>query len=93
MSYQLLSETQPIARKDYPCVWCPETILKGFKYVREVSKYDGWFQDHHWHPECYLAAKEFFREYGEDEFPPREFKRGTIEERDFPPSPANALTP
>ncbi len=80
MSYQLLSKTTPTARKEYHCIWCPEKILKGEKHVHECSKYDGDFQDHRWHLECSKAADEFFQKYGEEEFLPHEFKRGTIEE-------------
>ena len=49
MSYQLIKETEPTARKSYRCIWCAEKILKGEKHVHESSKYDGSFQDHRWH--------------------------------------------
>lgn len=78
--YELLSETEPVARKDYRCIWCPELIRKGEKHIHEVSKYDGDFQDHRWHPECKKASYGFFRKYGEEEFTPHECKRGTSEE-------------
>jgi len=80
MSYQLLSETNPVARKEYRCIWCPEKILKGEKHYHEVSKYDGDFQDHRWHEECKAAADLFFRKHGEEEFDPHSNKRGTSEE-------------
>lgn len=80
MSYQLLSKTQPIARKEYCCIWCPEKINKGEKHLHEASKYDGEFQDHRWHPECYDTASLFFKKYGEEEFEPHSCKRGTTEE-------------
>lgn len=80
MSYQLLSETEPVARKEYHCIWCPEKILKGEKHVHESSKYDGDFQDHRWHLECKKASDSFFRKYGEEEFMPHACKRGTDEE-------------
>lgn len=80
MSYLLLSETKPVARKEYRCIWCPEKILKGEKHLHERSKYDGRFQDHRWHPECREAADLFFREYGEEHFFPHDCKRGTSEE-------------
>lgn len=83
MSYQLISETKPRARKDYRCVWCPEPILKGELHIHECSKYCGDIQDLRWHPECRDAAQAFFREYGEEEFPPHEFKRGTMDEREW----------
>lgn len=80
MSYQLLSETEPVARKEYRCIWCPEKILKGEKHTHEASKYDGELQDHRWHLECRAAAASFYREYGEEEFQPHAFNRGTDEE-------------
>lgn len=80
MSYQLLSETEPVARKEYRCIWCPELILKGEKHVHESSKYDGDFQDHRWHLECKKAADGFFRKCGDGEFMPHACKRGTNEE-------------
>lgn len=80
MSYELLSETKPVARKQYRCIWCPENILKGERHIHECSKYEGDFQDHRWHLECHKAASTFFSEYGEPDFPPRSFRRGTMEE-------------
>lgn len=80
MSYQLLSKTSPVARKEYRCVWCPEKILVGEKHVHEVSKHDGHLQDHRWHLECSQAAESFFRKEGADEFYPHSCKRGTSEE-------------
>lgn len=79
MGYQLLSETQPVARNDYQCIWCPERILKGEKHIHEVSKYDGDLQDHRWHLECKKAADENFRKNEEPEFDPNSFKRGSFE--------------
>lgn len=79
MSYQLLSETERTARKEYRCIWCPEMILKGDKHVHEASKYEGHFQDFRWHLECKQAANKWFRKYGEECFSEHEFKRGTDE--------------
>lgn len=80
MSYQLLSERNPVAQKEYRCIWCPEKILKGEKHIHQFSKYDGNFQDQRWHLECKKAADEFFRIYSEEEFDPHSFKRGTCQE-------------
>jgi len=80
MGYELLSTRTPVARKDHRCIWCPEKILKGDKHIHEVSKYDGDFQDHRWHPECREASCKFFKKYGEEEFQPHACKRGTDEE-------------
>lgn len=80
MSDQQLSLTRPTARKDYPCIWCREKILKGERHMHEVSLYDGSFQDHRWHPECWEASESDIRKHGTLEFMPHEFKRGTNEE-------------
>jgi len=69
MSYELLSSSRPIARKDHRCIWCGQKIEKGTKYRSEQSVFDGEFQNHHWHEECDRAAQEYFR-YGEEEFEP-----------------------
>jgi hypothetical protein len=79
MSYLLLSETTPTARKDHRCIWCPEMILKGEKHIHEVSTYEGDFQDHRWHPECRKAMMENFNR-NEPEFDAHACKRGTSEE-------------
>lgn len=78
--YELISETEPVARKDYRCIWCPELIRKGEKHIHEVSKWEGEFQNHRWHPECQKAADGYFRKCGESEFDPNTFKRGTSED-------------
>lgn len=52
MSYTLLSESFPTARKRHRCIWCGQYIEPGDKYRRERSVSDGDMQDHKWHPEC-----------------------------------------
>lgn len=52
MSYTLLSESWPVARKQHRCIWCGQHIEPDEKYRRERSVYDGEMQDHKWHPEC-----------------------------------------
>ena len=74
MSYTLLSESWPIARKQHRCIWCGQHIEAGEKYRRERSVYDGDMQNHKWHQECNAAAAEYFRQ-GEDEFSPHENER------------------
>ena len=76
MSYELISRTEPKARKPYVCIWCNDPIVKGDKYVHEVSKYEGNLQDHHWHPECESAGRRYFSE--SEEFDPGSFERGHI---------------
>jgi hypothetical protein len=80
MSYVLISETRPKAKKQYDCIWCVEKIEAGETHIHEVSKYDRQFQDHRWHPECHEAAMDYFHKYGEEEFNPHECKRGSQED-------------
>jgi hypothetical protein len=82
MHYTHLSNTTPVARKIYPCVWCNEKILLGEKHVKEVGTYDG-FQSNRWHNECYNAAVKAFKENDDYEFEPHSCKRGTSEELKF----------
>lgn len=58
MSYTLLSQTYPKARKVHRCIWCGQKIDKGETYVNEHSVFDGEMQNHHWHHECLDYAKE-----------------------------------
>jgi hypothetical protein len=58
MSYELLSETYPVARKDHRCIWCGQKIAKGEKYTAERSVFDREIQNHHWHPECLKDARD-----------------------------------
>jgi hypothetical protein len=57
VSYTLLSQTKPTARKVHRCIWCGEAIPKGEQYVSERSVYDDEFQHHHWHQECLENAQ------------------------------------
>lgn len=79
MAYQLLQLTRPKAAKEYQCIWCPEKIPPGMEHVHEASVYDGDFQDHRWHPECWDAAKTYFATTHEEEFGAHECKRGTTQ--------------
>ena len=74
MNYTLISETTPVARASYRCIWCGEKIHFGHRYVRERSVFDREPQNFKWHLECRDAALEYFRE-GEDEFSPHENER------------------
>lgn len=60
MSYTLLSDTRPIGRKQYRCIWCGEAILAGERHRHEKSIFDGAFQDHRWHTECDSDAAGYF---------------------------------
>jgi len=68
MSYTLLDEKFPKARKEHQCIWCGEGILAGEKYCHEKSIYEGDFQDHKWHLECHKAAQIEIKESGEGSF-------------------------
>jgi hypothetical protein len=46
VSYTLLSESTPVARKAHRCIWCGERIAAGERYTHERSIYDGGFQNH-----------------------------------------------
>jgi hypothetical protein len=81
MSYQLLSQTFPKARKVYACIWCGEPILKGEVHEKYVGTYYRELQSCRFHKECGEAQTEYFHENRDEEFFPGEFKRGTTEER------------
>lgn len=67
MSYTLLSESWPVARKAHLCIWCGEGIPVGEKHRHERSIYEGNFQDHRWHMECDQAWT-ILCSHGEQEF-------------------------
>jgi len=69
VSYELLSESKPVARKDHRCIWCGHKIENGTMYVNERSVFDGEMQNHHWHPECLEDANNS-NDGGEYEFEP-----------------------
>ena len=80
MSFTLLSSVTRKARKQHRCIWCTEPIEMGDKYTHEKSVYDGYMQDHKWHPECLGANADYHREEGESEFEAHSFARGTTHE-------------
>ena len=81
MSFQLIKETWPRARKEHRCIWCHEQIVPGEVHCHSVSTYCGDFQYMRLHRECCEAASEFVKNSRDDEFDPGSFKRGTCEER------------
>lgn len=78
MSYTLLSQTTPKARKEHRCIWCGETILKGKQYTAERSVFDGEMQNHHWHPECLEDCRLENSDECEYEFLPYEHVRPEV---------------
>lgn len=81
MSFDLLSQSYPIARKEHICEWCGEKIEKGEKYYRYVGFYDGNFQNTPLHLECAEAMDKHLKEDMDDEYTPYSFKRGSVEEK------------
>jgi len=55
-----------------------EVIRKGKTYQSEAIIYDGDFQHHKYHPECFLAAKAMAKIEGQFDFVPGDFIRGTM---------------
>ena len=80
MSYTLLNQRTVKSRKGRRCIWCPEPINTGDTATVESSVFEGEFQYHHWHPECWKASQEYFKINSEPEFFPHENKRGSAEE-------------
>jgi hypothetical protein len=70
VSYDLLSTTKPIARKEHRCIWCGQKIVKGERYLAERSVFDGEMQNHHWHFECNEACLDENAGESEWEFEP-----------------------
>jgi hypothetical protein len=70
MSYALIEESFPVARKRHTCIWCGENIDVGEKHRHEKSNYCGDFQNHRWHMECNQAAQVQFADEGDTEFSP-----------------------
>ena len=83
MTYSLIRESFPIARKPHRCIWCGETIATGMKYRHEISRYDV-MQNFHWHMECDADAADYFRECGESEFQPYTAERPTAANKEKP---------
>lgn len=74
MSYQLIQETFPMARKPHRCIWCGEPILVAEKHRHEISKYDE-LQDFRWHLECDGEAAGYFADGSGPEFSAYENER------------------
>lgn len=56
MSYHCFSEKHQTAREPHQCIWCCHVILRGSKYVRERSIFDGHHQNFAWHEACRADA-------------------------------------
>lgn len=81
MSWELLSDTEPIARQAHKCVWCGGEIAKGAKHHVQTGKMAGEFHSNRYHPECMAAAVQLWAEDPDDGFDAFSFKRGTTEEK------------
>lgn len=81
MSYEIIRQSQPKARKVYRCTWCGEDILKGEKHHYNVGNYEGDFQESRYHDDCNTAAVKYFIDDPGGCFDPMSFERGTLRER------------
>jgi hypothetical protein len=77
VTYALLSESFPVARKQHRCIWCGEAIPVGEKYRRERSVYDGNLQNFAWHPECAQDQQDELAAGGDAEFMQYSAERAT----------------
>jgi len=87
VSFQLLSESNPVARKVYRCIWCGEDIIKGEKHYAYSGRYDGEFQSARTHLECRAAMCQMHPHDLADGFEPYSFARGELTERTSSPTP------
>ena len=55
MAYEEIRAAHPVARKDYRCEWCAQTISKGEKHLHRVYRFEGDFNDGRMHLECEVA--------------------------------------
>ena len=76
MCLEIFRDSDPVGRKDYPCIWCGEVIPKGEKHHQQVGRYDGEIQDGRYHNECWADALERFRA-GDCDFTPGTAPRPT----------------
>lgn len=75
-----LSQRTRTSRTQHSCIWCPEPILPGEKYIGEVLAEGDDFFCNRFHPECKAACEEVAYDFGgECEIYPHECKRGTTE--------------
>lgn len=82
MSYTLLVESFPVARKAHKCIWCGMSIPVGLKHRHERSIFEGDFQANRWHVECNSAFLAEMAAAGECEmeFSPYENERPGMSE-------------
>lgn len=80
MSCKILSDSDHIARKQHPCIWCREPIDAGEQYHVQTCIFECEWQSNKYHTECFEAATENWDFYTDGGFPPHSFKRGTSEE-------------
>ena len=78
MSFTLLSDSEPKARKKHCCQWCGESILVGETYYRYSGLCDNDFQSTAMHLECKDAM--WRNDAYDDELPPFEMVRGKTEQ-------------
>lgn len=77
MSYTEMRSGTPVARKNYPCEWCAETIEKGTKHFQRVYRWEGEFNNGRMHTECEQAMSRVPRQLLEDGWIPGDYARGS----------------
>lgn len=80
MSVQVINDRDQVARKQHDCIWCREKIDAGTKYHLQVVVVENYWQANKYHPECFEAAGEFWRDDPGCLFDAHSFKRGSTEE-------------
>lgn len=67
-------------RKSGPCVWCGQRIDKGAKAYKSAGCHNGDFFSIRFHPECYGAEEEWWKDNLHEEAPdPGSMHRGSTE--------------
>lgn len=80
MSWTLLSTSQPVARKEYLCEWCPERIQVGEKHAQYAGVMDGYIQNTRMHLECLDASHREWDSWNEELCQERHLRGMTCDE-------------
>jgi hypothetical protein len=81
MSWAFVTTTNPVARKEYTCIWCGQKILKGEKHRKVDGVFDGDFQSDRFHPECATACDEDCAGVDNEIFEPHGYERGSRDQK------------
>jgi hypothetical protein len=74
----LLSQRTRTAHVEHECIWCPDKITIGERYLSQAVKDDEEFWFNKFHPECFEAFLSCWKET-DGEIWPHESKRGSTE--------------